>query len=227
MIGVVAETIETRSFVALKRFITRFWCFVFLLSYALTASSGEMEVDDNSQLFIKELIIEANTLYANENYEEASRLFRSAIQDWQSPDQLRDLKIACVTLFGILYKHGQHLNESKILKERCPSETIDMLYGESDRGPVAVLRFPPKYPRAAIYYGVCGYVLTSYVVGKSGKPKKIKIIEATDKIFKKPAKESIHKYLYLPEIKDGKTVDSSPIKLQVTFLLEDCKKDGE
>ena len=75
-----------------------------------------------------------------------------------------------------------------------------------DKKPSPIKQSPPVYPIEANRRGLSGYARASFLIDKKGNVIEVKIISASDPIFKKPTIDAIRKWKFTPGENGGKPV---------------------
>ena len=92
----------------------------------------------------------------------------------------------------------------------------------SDRGVVPVVRVNPMYPPRAAQRGLEGWVEVEFTISKTGSVKNPRVLEAQPSgVFDRAALRAIRKWKYKPEIVNGSAVETSGVKVKLTFDLEE------
>jgi protein TonB len=92
-----------------------------------------------------------------------------------------------------------------------PCNAEDIVYDKSSVSEIAVvsLRVEPKYPMNAYRNKIYkGYALSNLTIGKSGKVKKVELVEFSKGGFDKAAKVALKKWKYKPALLNGEAVNS-------------------
>ena len=189
---------------------------------AQPAFSESKDPDNNNPKVRNQLLREASTAWSQKQFKTAANYYVYAIKNWQKPDQARDLSIACKKFFALLYQNDRHEKDKAFLNQ-CPQHIIVPYYSTDDRTYMPILKYAPLYPHKAIDKNLEGYVIIQYDIAKNGRTKNITVIESTDRIFEKSAKNSVKHYLYLPRIENGKPIESNGVTAKITFNLEQPK----
>ena len=101
------------------------------------------------------------------------------------------------------------------------------LYSQTDEEEVAVETFTPpigisltglRYPRIKQRQGQQGWVILNYMVGTTGKPYDIAVVNSTHEAFEKSAIEAAEKWQYQPAMLDGEPIDAGTT-MMITFAL--------
>ena len=91
------------------------------------------------------------------------------------------------------------------LKQNLGSLDIFNL-SDVDKKPQPKSRRDPIPPAEATRRGISGYAVAEFIIDEYGNVINVKIIKASDKLFKKPTIDAISKWKFTPAEKDGKTV---------------------
>jgi TonB family protein len=191
--------------------------FLFLIT-ALTNVRAE-ELNHNDPAVRMAIINHAHKLFGEGKYSEAAKFYRFGIVNWNNPEQTDDLKIACSSLFALMYKTKRHF-ENKEIFSGCPDELAEIWFETESRDCYPVLKAAPRYPKKAYKDRVTGWVVVEFSVSKRGFVKNVKVIESSNPIFDQSAIDSAEKFLYLPALENGIPVEKEGIKNKIMFELE-------
>lgn len=95
-------------------------------------------------------------------------------------------------------------------------EEIDATTLSFAQQPAAIVRINPRYPVDAARNKVEGWVRLKFDVAEDGSTQNIEVIEA---IFEYEAKRAFSKWKYKPLLKNGATVITRNMKVQLDFRL--------
>jgi protein TonB len=91
----------------------------------------------------------------------------------------------------------------------------------SDTDAVPVVRVEPIYPPYAQQRGLEGWVLVEFDIGPSGNVHNPKVLESNPaRIFDEAAIQTIRKWKYKPQVKDGKPLTTRGLSVKIVFKLE-------
>jgi len=98
---------------------------------------------------------------------------------------------------------------------------LDLGGAPSDADAVPVVRVEPIYPPYAQQRGLEGWVLVEFDIGPSGNVLNPKVLESNPaRIFDEAAINTIKKWKYKPQVKDGKPLITRGLSVRITFKLE-------
>ena len=100
-------------------------------------------------------------------------------------------------------------------------------WGIVNRGkrPIAINKIPPVYPRRAMELREEGCVMLEFTVNQKGKTEDIRIIWSTNGRFNTAAVRAAKGFEYRPYMNQGKSERVAGILNQITFIIDDPRKD--
>lgn len=85
---------------------------------------------------------------------------------------------------------------------------------------VALMNVQPVYPAAAAGRGLEGHVVVQFDVGPTGSVTDVVVLEASHRVFERPAMEAALRSRYRPRIVDGAPVTTTGVRMLYRFELE-------
>ena len=92
--------------------------------------------------------------------------------------------------------------------------------GLSDRAPLPLVRVEPQYPPQAARKGLEGWVKVQFTISTAGSVRDAVVVESSDSVFERAAINAVNKWKYQPQMKEGKPVETSEIRVVVRFRME-------
>jgi periplasmic protein TonB len=92
--------------------------------------------------------------------------------------------------------------------------------GLSDRAPLPLVRVEPQYPPQAARKGLEGWVKVQFTISTAGSVRDAVVVESSDSVFERAAINAVNKWKYQPQMKAGKPVETSEIRVVVRFRME-------
>jgi protein TonB len=92
--------------------------------------------------------------------------------------------------------------------------------GLSDRAPLPLVRVEPQYPPAAARRGLEGWVRVQFTISTAGSVEDALVVDSSDSVFERAALTAVSKWKYQPQMKDGKPVETSAIRVVLRFRME-------
>lgn len=92
--------------------------------------------------------------------------------------------------------------------------------GLSDRAPLPLVRVEPQYPPQAARKGLEGWVKVQFTISTAGSVRDAVVVESSDSVFERAAINAVNKWKYQPQMKEGKPVETSDIRVVVRFRME-------
>jgi len=92
--------------------------------------------------------------------------------------------------------------------------------GLSDRAPLPRVRVEPQYPPQAARKGLEGWVKVQFTISTAGSVRDAVVVESSDSVFERAAINAVNKWKYQPQMKAGKPVETSDIRVVVRFRME-------
>jgi protein TonB len=92
--------------------------------------------------------------------------------------------------------------------------------GLSDRAPLPLVRVEPQYPPQAARKGLEGWVKVQFTISTAGSVRDAVVVESSDSVFERAAINAVNKWKYQPQMKAGKPVETSDIRVVVRFRME-------
>jgi TonB family protein len=85
-----------------------------------------------------------------------------------------------------------------------------------------IRKFAPSYPRRAQTRGIEGWVELEFAVNEKGETANIRVVESRPlEIFDLAATEATKKFIYSPQLENGKPVRVEGVRNTITFELGD------
>ena len=92
----------------------------------------------------------------------------------------------------------------------------------SDREIVPVVRIRPMYPPRAAQRKIEGWVELEFTISATGAVKKPHVIRSKPPgVFDKAALRAVRKWKYKPRVENGVAIETSGVRVRLTFNLED------
>lgn len=82
-------------------------------------------------------------------------------------------------------------------------------------------RFPPVFPARFLQGDVSGYCKVRFDLGSDGKPFNVQATICTDKALKSATVKSVKKWIYAPQVEEGRPVSRSGLETTIRFDLQD------
>lgn len=92
--------------------------------------------------------------------------------------------------------------------------------GLSDRAPLPLVRVEPQYPPQAARKGLEGWVKVQFTISTAGSVRDAVVVKSSDSVFERAAINAVNKWKYQPQMKAGKPVETSDIRVVVRFRME-------
>ena len=92
--------------------------------------------------------------------------------------------------------------------------------GLSDRAPLPLVRVEPQYPPQAARKGLEGWVQVQFTISIAGSVRDAVVLKSSDSVFERAAITAVNKWKYQPQMKEGKPVETSEIRVVVRFRME-------
>ncbi len=92
------------------------------------------------------------------------------------------------------------------------------VFGDADMIPV--FKASPVYPPQAIRRGLEGHVIVEYTVRHNGITADIRVLEASNSIFRDAAIDAASRFRYKPRYVDGVAVAVEGVRSRIRFVLE-------
>ena len=84
--------------------------------------------------------------------------------------------------------------------------------------PVALVQYPPRYPREARYRGIEGFVEVELNIDRRGRIESVRILECSSELFKDPTIDALIRWRFKPARFNGNEI-ASKAKLRIPFSL--------
>jgi protein TonB len=85
-----------------------------------------------------------------------------------------------------------------------------------------MVRVQPMYPPEAAQQRIEGWVTLSFTISTTGRVKNVKVLAShPSTIFDRAAVKTIRQWKYKPQIRNGERVETSGVKVRLTFELPD------
>jgi protein TonB len=81
-------------------------------------------------------------------------------------------------------------------------------------------RFPPVFPARFLQGNVSGYCKVRFDLGPDGKPFNVRTTICTDKGLKSATVKSVKKWIYAPQVENGRPVSRSGLETTIRFDLQ-------
>jgi protein TonB len=82
------------------------------------------------------------------------------------------------------------------------------------------VRVEPQYPPQAARKGLEGWVKVQFTISTAGSVRDAVVVESSDSVFERAAINAVNKWKYQPQMKAGKPVETSDIRVVVRFRME-------
>jgi protein TonB len=92
--------------------------------------------------------------------------------------------------------------------------------GLSDRAPLPLVRVEPQYPPAAARKGLEGWVRVQFTISTAGSVRDAVVVDSSDSVFERAALTAVNKWKYQPQMREGKPVETSQIRVVLRFRME-------
>jgi protein TonB len=92
--------------------------------------------------------------------------------------------------------------------------------GLSDRAPLPLVRVEPQYPPQAARKGLEGWVRVQFTISTAGSVRDAVVVDSSDSVFERAALTAVNKWKYQPQMKEGKPVETSEIRVVLRFRME-------
>ena len=106
------------------------------------------------------------------------------------------------------------------IKKVLPSLGSD-IHNSREEGfiaPVALVQYPPHYPKEAIYMGIEGFVEVEFIINRRGRIESVKILECSNELFKDPTINAMIKWRFKPARLNDNNI-ACKAKLRIPFSL--------
>ena len=90
----------------------------------------------------------------------------------------------------------------------------------SDGGVLPLRKVEPVYPARAIAQNLEGFVIVQFTVTRRGSVDDIEVLESSNRVFERAARDAASKFLYRPQVVDGEAVATPGVQNRITFQLE-------
>jgi len=138
----------------------------------------------------------------------------------------RSTEIAKVLDIKPLEVWGKTLIQARSELDSIPKDNWSSEYGLYQPGGAYMPLFKPVpvYPKQMARSGREGCVMLEFSINEQGKTEDIEVVWSTNKSFNQNAKKTVERFLYQPQIEEGKPVKVEGVLHQITFFIEDKSK---
>ena len=138
----------------------------------------------------------------------------------------RSTEIAKVLDIKPLEVWGKKLIQARSELDSIPKDNWSSEYGLYQPGGAYMPLFKPVpvYPKQMARSGREGCVMLEFNVNEQGKTEDIEVVWSTNKSFNQNAKKTVERFLYQPQIEEGKPVKVEGVLNQITFIIEGKSK---
>lgn len=84
-------------------------------------------------------------------------------------------------------------------------------------GPVPIVRYSGDWPRRALRSGLQGRVSLTFTIDEAGKVRDVRVLDSTHRMFERPAREALARFLYVPMQVDGEAMALERVPHVVRF----------
>ena len=111
----------------------------------------------------------------------------------------------------------------EIMPPPITSDTGDVVFeAPSDRRAIAVVKFPPQYPRGPLSRNIEGWVLLEFTITIAGTVEDLRVLDAEPpNVFDKSALSAVKRWKYRPKMENGKPVPQYRMQELITYVIED------
>lgn len=124
-----------------------------------------------------------------------------------------------VALSGYLSTHPTMRQRQELFGELTPDEKAKVLT-QGDAQPVAILRFPPRYPEDARARGTTGEVMVDFIVDENGVVQNAFALRSTTPEFEENALAAVRGWRFVSGRKSFRPVNTH-LQVPVVFTLQD------
>lgn len=112
-----------------------------------------------------------------------------------------------------------HLSHAEFVTARLIAPKATVTYEGEDSIPL--YRVPPTYPPQALKADREGEVVLGFTISETGHPKDVTVVSSSDRVFEKPAADSLSQWLYAPQLVAGVPVEKQDEQVMIRFVLVD------
>jgi|GEM_PF-6918558 len=129
------------------------------------------------------------------------------------------LTTVCEDLFFERIYETRSINQEEMFKN-CPASWRRSTFHPPDGEYYPIVKVEPIVPMKAIRLCRNGWATVQFDIGTNGSTKNIKVVEASDRMFKKPTIHAVEQWIYQPSRENGESVETVGVLHKAVFKID-------